>query len=268
MNTADEISKINLNAFSKKAVAKYYAAEALQKAEEAAINAVKEQIRDKKILEIGVGAGKTIRFLKQISSDYTGIDYSQEMVNECRRRFPDVNVICRDARDMSAFNSDEFDFIICAFNGMDYVSHDDRLLILGEVHRVLKKGGYFVFSTHNRTGAAYKIYISPFAPFATHNPLNPITINPIDISFRTASFLRSAINHWKNNKYIIQTDEYSIINDKAHDYSLMTYYIGIEQQKEQLKNIGFMEPARIFNKDGAEITNDCGDTWVYYLARK
>lgn len=268
MQITDKISEINLKAFCKKTVAKFYSEESLQKAEEAAINVVKEEIRGKKILEIGVGGGKTIRFLKQISNDYTGIDYSQEMVNECKRQFPDVNVICCDARDMSSFNSDEFDFILCAFNGMDYVSHNDRLLILREVYRVLKKGGCFVFSTHNKNCSAFKLYISPFATCMTHNPFISAILNPSDIPSRVVSFLRSTINHWRNNKYIIHTDEYSIINDKAHNYSLMTYYITISRQKEQLINVGFNALPRIYDKNGEVVINDCGDTWVYYLVRK
>lgn len=268
MDRADKISQINLKVFCKTAVAKFYLDEPLQKAELAAINAIKEEVRDKKILEIGVGGGKTINFLKQISSDYTGIDYSKEMVNECRKKFPDTNVIRCDARDMSIFKSDEFDFILWAFNGIDYVSHNDRLQILREVYRVLKKFGYFVFSTHNRNCSAFKTYTSPLASFITHNPLKTESNNTINIGSRLANLLRSTVNHWKNGRFVIHTDKYSIINDKAHDYSLVTYYIDIDNQKKQLYATGFRNLPKIYDKQGKEITGDSEDTWIYYSVKK
>ena len=266
MNITDKISEINLRAFSKKDVAKYYSVESIQKAEETAINAVRDEIKDKKLLEIG--GGKTIEWLTRISRNYTGIDYSREMVNECRRKYPDVNVLCCDARDMAIFGSEEFDFVLCAFNGMDYVSHNDRLLILGEVFRVLKKGGYFIFSTHNKKGSAFNFYISLFAPFVSHNPFRSGAFGTAGIPSSMGAFFKSIINHWKNGRYVMHTDEYSIINDKAHDYSLMTYYIEAEQQKAQLHHIGFGKTIRIYDRDGREAMNDCRDTWLYYLVQK
>lgn len=267
-NIDKEINKINLRAFGKKEVAKFYSEESLQKTEEVILNNIKPEIFDKKILEIGVGGGKTIEYLMKISKDYTGIDYSYEMVKTCRQRYPDVNVIHLDARDMSYFTSNQFDFILCTFNGMDYVVHNDRLKILQEVFRVLKKDGYFMFSTHNKNSTAFKCYTSISSPFFTHNFFKPFTWNPLTLSKRLISFFKGITNHIKNSRYIIHTDKYSIINDKAHDYSLMTYYISIKEQKKQLHDIGFFGPIKAYDRDGREIIDDCKDTWIYYLAKK
>lgn len=261
------IHDINFAAFSKIDVAKYYSEEELQKTEEVVINKIRNKIENGKFLEIGVGAGKTIDFLTSISSEYIGIDYSEAMVNECKRRFPGINVLQCDAREMSIFADGEFDFVLCAFNGMDYVSHEDRLKILSEVFRVLKKGGHYVFSTHNRDCIAYPSFLSSFSAFKTFNMKQ--TISRIGgCAGAIASLYRSILNHWKNNSYVIHTDEYSFINDKGHEYSLMTYYIPISNQKMQLEKIGFSSNVRAFDKDGLDVTGDCPDTWIYYLANK
>ncbi len=269
MNNIDEkINKINLRAFSKKEIARFYSEESLQKTEEVILDSIKPKILNKKILEIGVGGGKTIEHLTKISKDYTGIDYSYEMVKTCKQRYPDANVINLDARDMLIFASNEFDFILCAFNGMDYVIHNDRLKILREVFRVLKKGGYFMFSTHNKNSTAFKRYISILSPFFTNNPFKTFTYNPSILSMRLLNLFVGMINHIRNSRYTIHTDRYSIINDKAHNYSLMTYYISIDEQKKQLYDVGFSDPIMAYDRYGREIADDCNDTWIYYLAKK
>lgn len=262
------MNDINLKVFSKKEIVKFYSEESLQKTEEVIFNKIKEEIHDKKILEIGVGGGKTIRCLTQISKNYIGIDYSQDMIDECRKKYPEVDVFYCDARNMSIFKDEEFDFIICAYNGMDYVSHGDRLLILQEVFRVLKNGGYFVFSTHNKNCAKFKLFLSPFSPLFTYSPLKPFTYNLLEVLGRVNRFFKMVINHLRNRRYEIHTDEYSVINDKAHEYSLMTYYITISHQKEQLYNIGFKGPIKAYDRYGEEIIGDSQDTWIYYLVKK
>ncbi|MEM3000950.1 MAG: class I SAM-dependent methyltransferase [Candidatus Nitrosocaldus sp.] len=262
------ISEINLKAFSKMEVAIFYSEESLQKTEEVILNNLRPEILNKKILEIGVGGGKTIRYLTKVTPNYIGIDYSYKMVALCRQKYPGINILHLDARDMSIFPDDEFDFVLCAFNSMDYVGHSDRLKILREVFRILKKDGYFVFSTHNREGSAYKFYLSVFAPLFTHNPFNPITLDPLVLLRKTKTFFKAIVNHIKNSHYCIHSDSYSIINDKAHDYTLMTYYIGIEDQKRHLRDIGFSGFIKAYDRYGNEIIGNCEDTWIYYLVKK
>lgn len=269
MNKTDKIHGINLKAFGDKKVVRVYSdANSLQKAEEAILGEIKDNIRNKKILDIGVGGGKTIKYLTGISSEYTGIDYSEAMVNACREQYPGINILHCDARDMSIFKNEEFDFILFTYNGIDCVSHADRLTVLKEIFRILKKGGCFVFSTHNRECAGFNVYLSPLAPFYTYSLFKPFTCNPVKIFERAADFIKGTINHWRNSKYVIHTDEYSIINDKGHDYSAMMYYISIKYQKEQLNNVGFKGEIKKYDKEGKEVINACNDTWIYYLVRK
>ena len=65
----------------------------------------------KALLDLGVGAGRTVPYLSARSRRYVGVDYSQSMVGVCRRRFPSADVRMADASDLSAFDDAEFDTV-------------------------------------------------------------------------------------------------------------------------------------------------------------
>jgi cyclopropane fatty-acyl-phospholipid synthase-like methyltransferase len=56
-----------------------------------------EEITGKSILEIGIGIGRTIPYLLQLSANYTGVDFSPGMLQEACARFPDERLEERDA---------------------------------------------------------------------------------------------------------------------------------------------------------------------------
>jgi SAM-dependent methyltransferase len=103
-----------------------------------------------RILDVGVGGGRTTAFLSSIARDYVGIDYVQEMIDVCRRRFPGVTFITADASDLSGFAEMSFDAINFSFNGIDFFeSNAGRHRFLQHAARVLTAGGLLIFSSHN-----------------------------------------------------------------------------------------------------------------------
>ena len=102
------------------------------------------------ILDLGVGGGRTAAYLAHRASRYVGVDYAPSMVNACRERFPTLDFVVGDAADLSGFPDASFDIVVFAFNGMDYVLPGERRQkCVANVHRLLKPGGRFIFSSHN-----------------------------------------------------------------------------------------------------------------------
>ncbi len=100
-----------------------------------------------RLLDIGVGAGRTTGELAS-RCDYTGIDWSPEMVARTREAFPNVSIAVGDARALD-FPDESFDVVFFSFNGIDYLELPGRHRAYLEAHRVLRHGGVFIFSSHN-----------------------------------------------------------------------------------------------------------------------
>ena len=103
-----------------------------------------------RILDLGVGCGRTSQALASGAATYVGIDYSPEMIEVCRKRYPSLDFHLADAADLGRFQNESFDIAVFAFNGLDYlISDETRRRCLREVYRVLAPGGRFIFSAHN-----------------------------------------------------------------------------------------------------------------------
>jgi hypothetical protein len=68
-------------------------------------------------------------------------------------------------------------------------------------------------------------------------------------------------------RHEIYTDDYAIVNDPDHRYSLLLYYISIEKQVKQLTDIGFYG-IEAYDKNGKMVEYDTSSHWISYLARK
>ena len=55
------------------------------------------------------------------------------------------------------YKDERFDIVFFSFNGLDYVYPEGRRVVaLKEIERVLKKGGYFIYSSHNPLSLLFK----------------------------------------------------------------------------------------------------------------
>lgn len=236
----------------------------LEPQERAALESIVDQVRGKRILDIGVGAGRTVRGLRAISTDYVGVDYVQEMVTACRTRFPDARFELADARAMPEFSDNAFDLVVFACNGICMVDHDGRMRILREVHRVLAPGGYFLFSTANLNNPE-RARLFTFPPLA-------ISANPLKFAVRASRFAAqtgtSLVNRLRYKRHEVHTPEYAIRNDKNHRYATMIYSITLERQRAQLEAAGFGPGAQAFDLSGRAIAQDTQDGTITLIAQK
>jgi SAM-dependent methyltransferase len=103
-----------------------------------------------RILDLGVGAGRTSAHLAAGASRYLGVDCIPEMVEAARQRLPHLSFDVGDAADLSQHADASFDAVVFSFNGMGHLAPAERRhQCLREVARVLSPGGIFIFSLHN-----------------------------------------------------------------------------------------------------------------------
>jgi len=252
----------NLSTFESKAVVRsYFTQDHLQQPEETILRMLKDRLRGFNMLDIGVGAGRTTAHLAHMAGSYTGIDYSKSMIEACMKKFSDLAkrgaLTVGDARSMPMFDNHTFDFILFSYNGLDYMSHDDRLKALGEIRRIGKRGGYFCFSTHNLNTNLDQSVRPAFTP------------NPVKLAYRVGAYLlfKLLTLRFKRER---ERAAYAIVNDGAHRFRSWTYYIKPQEQIGQLTGLGFTD-VRIFSlSDGKEILDPSAlvtatDSWLYYL---
>ncbi len=250
---------MNRKKYESKNVVSSYIKMTLQNPEVMILVKYRERIANKHILDIGCGSGRTTAILKNLSSGYIGIDYSITMIESCRERFKGVSFARGDVREMSEFRDDEFDFIMFSFNGLDSINHKDRLQGLREIHRVLKQDGLFVFSSHNRKHR-----------YAISRPKMKLSTMPCEQAGNFIRFFKSTRNHLRNKNLQVFNELYAIINDTAHNYAMLTYYIDKVNQVKQLEDMGF-ETIEMYDTSGNMLnldSDDKGSAWIYYVARK
>lgn len=241
-------------------VAEYRDDQRLQPAEVTIFSLIAADLATARLLDVGVGGGRTTQHLAGVCRDYTAIDYSDAMVEVCRQRYRDAPWYAAerfrqaDARALP-FADQSFDIVLFSFNGLDHVPPDARATALAECSRVLKPGGWFIYSGHNL------------------NWLDGSGLLPRRAGWRT---------WWREHRY---RDRMRRLNaggpstlgvDTAHlmdpPDGLRLYYARPVAHLRELQAAGLTDP-RVFDGRGREITQDpamrqARDTWLYYLARR
>jgi ubiquinone/menaquinone biosynthesis C-methylase UbiE len=235
--------------------------------ERAAFEGVGADATDQPILDLGVGAGRTVALLRPISRDYVGLDYTPELVDVCRESHPGVRIVQGDARDLSQFADESFQLVVFSFNGIDAVNPTDRAAILGEVYRVLRTGGAFLFSAHNRNGPGYGEKFS-LGIYRTRNPVKLAG----RVMLAMLHLARAVRNYENYSKLRDEGDGYALRNASAHDHGILVHYVTLQTQLKQLASTGFLpDPLVWASADGRRLSpdDDTSDAWWFHLlARK
>jgi SAM-dependent methyltransferase len=263
---------INRTAYCSRSALRWYgnARAWVDRGEQAALEFVADKVRDQPILDVGVGGGRTVPIMRSISTSYTAVDYTPELVQICQRNFPDVRVLQMDARDMSSFSDESFALVMFSFNGIDSVDYEGRCAILREFSRVLRPGGFVVFSTHNLQGPSYRENVSVFLR------LPQLSTNPLSVGVDTARVLYSlpiaAFNYIRYSKLNREYDGYAVRVCAAHKFGTVLMYTDIATQRRQLANVGLVTDAVFGNTKGAPLNENENDVsseyWCHFVARK
>ncbi len=102
------------------------------------------------VLDIGCGPGITVNHLIEQGCRFYGVDLSEEMINECQRRFGHLSSTQFSVGRIERieFPDGFFDAVVC-MGVVEYL--DDDLPAVREMARVLKLGGTLIVTLPNRT---------------------------------------------------------------------------------------------------------------------
>ena len=158
-------------------------------------------------------------------------------------------------RHLSAFEDAYFDFVLFSFNGIDSVEHRERLVILREIRRVLKEGGYFGFSTLNLNSWQLK------PPFK-------FSKNPAILCKSTYNFL---LNNklWRTVKRPMRKTQHMMAYFTYKDFLFRNYFVTPSEMVKQLSEAGF-SCAKAYDLQSGKIVRDPSsmlDYWIYFLTR-
>lgn len=116
------------------------------------------ELRDKRVLEIGCGAGLVASHLAKSGAQLTAIDLTPQAVQRTKMRF-ELAGLQGDIRQMDAeklaLADRSFDCVV----SWGVIHHSGNMkAAVGEIHRVLKPGGKAYVMVYNRDSLRYRVY--------------------------------------------------------------------------------------------------------------
>lgn len=222
-------------------------------------------IRGGRVLDIGVGAGRTLPYLRGPAQRYLAIDFSQGMVDACKRRFPDAEVARGDARDLAEVADESFDFAFFSFNSIDCIRPEERRNVLASVRRVLRPDGLFGFSTHN-------LRTAPPIPSRISLPEIRWSKSPVRVGKQLVRAARDTAEGVRNQRRLRhqehRADGYALVNDGTHNFAMLFVYADPSWQVAELERAGFAD-VKVYDADGRVADPaTVADPWPHFLARR
>ncbi len=221
-------SRVNEHVWSRGSLVRAYASRVLRPPEVMLLLRYRDELRGR-VLELGCGAGRITGYLLAIGADVHGIDLSKAMIEYCRRRYPAGTFEIADLRDLRARGDSSYDVVVAGFNVIDVLDDAERRRVLDEVRRVLRGGGLLIVSSHNRA------YVSRVRPPTRIGPAR----DPVHIAADVVRMPWRVYNSRRLRPLERREEKYAIVNDEAHDYRLLHYYIGRDDQAAQLADLGY-----------------------------
>ena len=113
-----------------------------------------------KVLDLGCGNGRLIGALDKanLDYDYLGVDFSQNLISEATKKFPNKNFLVADMSNFD-FKENSFDmvFMIASFHHL--ATNKERSELLHKIYSSLKPGGYLFMTNWNLWQKKYFKYI-------------------------------------------------------------------------------------------------------------
>jgi SAM-dependent methyltransferase len=200
------------------------------------------------VLDIAIGAGRTTRAFLPRAARYVGFDWSAGMLNLAKADFPRADLRHLDMRETPyVFAGERFDAILISFNGIDYVSWEDRNALLAALRKMLTKNGVLAFSTHDLAA------VNENRVFRIRDDLRPdwreLRSRPIAGAKKLMKLPfwmgQAYLNHLKNRPLEKIYDGFAYVNDGGLNYGLLTCYVSTGRQIAVLEAAGYQNIAMV-----------------------
>jgi len=227
-----------------------------------------ERRRAQRLLDIGVGAGRTTQHFAGLADEYVGIDISPAMVTACRARFPELHFEVGDVRDLASFADGAFDVVLFSFNGVDTVGGDaPRERAFSELRRVCASGGRLFFSSKNLNQLPDDMRLSRQVRRAL--AADEDTAPPVRVAKGAARFARARALNPSAGRLLTRGGGL-VADDRDGLRMLRHYHVRPEVQLLRLERLGFSD-VEVYGMDGERVAAEQlahvrGD-WLHYLCR-
>jgi SAM-dependent methyltransferase len=232
----------------------------LYKPETAILERLRPELGALRMLDIGVGGGRTTRHFAPLVKDYVGVDIEPGMLEACRKGFGEEpgkrTFRLADVKDRSIFPDGAFDLVLFSMNGIDHGTQEVRRKALLEIRRVGRPKGWFCFSAHNLNYLPKLLRFRPewrprrlWAELGRQRRLRRLNPSPASL----------------------KGQDHAMICDGDHDYRFFVYYVRPRAQLAELASLGFTD-VEVYLRDGhratvEEAAADEESRWIYYLCR-
>jgi SAM-dependent methyltransferase len=210
-----------------------------------------------RVLELGCGAGRVTGYLADVAASVDALDCSPGMVAACVAAYPSVRGERGDIRDLSRYADASYDAVVAAYGLIDVLGDAERGRLLGELRRIVRPDGLVVFSSHN-----------------LGSPPGGVRSVLLGAGLVRAVFRARRLPVWLRNRRAAQRHErrapgYAILNDVAHDFGALHYYVSRDEQERQLAAHG-LALVECLDLDGHVVPPGAsapGSAELHYVAR-
>lgn len=221
--------------------------------ERTALLAAAPRVRGLPALDVGVGAGRTVPLLRLLTDDYVGVDYAPAMVDTCRRAHPGTDIRVGDARGLE-LEEGRFGFAQFSFNGIDGLDHGDRGKVLRELFRVLRPGGWLLFSSHNLDGPDLQA-----RPWRTERRQGGSRFYraarwTVRLPLNLPRYRRRWLNWWRHRELNRSGEGWEMRVAAPHDFGLVVHYVRFDVLLAEVAEAGFGTVEVYDSERGARVT--------------
>lgn len=236
----DEVSSLNDEVWARGEYVSNYASRRLRPVEEVLLDRYRDALSGR-VLELGCGAGRLTGHLIELGGEVHGLDLAPAMVVYCREHYPRGKFVVGDLRDLSGFATGSLTAVVATSNVIDVLGDLERRRAIGEVRRVLAPTGLFIVSSHNRGYVPRWSVAVRVLSGGTRRPWRSVRGLPLRLR-----------NRRKLRPLEREEDGYALVNDEAHDFSVLHYYVSRDAQCKQFSEEGF-ETIECLDLDGRAV---------------